>query len=1146
MSESKLFIGNNLILQDQKPVNGGYITLDGEEFYVIRNYDSMLPFFMSLASDSDHWMFISSTGGLSAGRINPESALFPYYTDDKLQESSENTGNKTIFRVVAKGGKYLWEPFSDRNAGIYNTERNIYKNPVGNKIIFEEVNHDLNLTFRYSWNNSDRFGWIKKSTLINNASSSLRVELIDGLQNLLPYGVDRFMQNQFSTLLDGYKKSELVKESALGLFRLESIPVDKAEPSEALKVATVWTCGLVNSGFMVSSRQLDRFRKGGDIIQEEESKGVKGAFFANSNLELASGESRTWYFIAEVNQDAVKVNNLISYIAHAKDKQSDIERSIKDGTVNLRNLVADADGIQQSADKLVAARHFSNVLFNVMRGGVFDDGYKIDKADFLKHLKKFNHRLREKYDDIFKRLPEKIFYEDLKKAICKDGDKDLQRLFLEYLPLTFSRRHGDPSRPWNLFSINIKDPDDHKILSYQGNWRDIFQNWEALAMSYPGFINGMIAKFLNATSADGYNPYRITRDGIDWEVPEPDNPFSNIGYWGDHQIIYLLKLFEISEKYFPGRLQDWINDKIFAFANIPYRIKPYEKIVANPHDSIDFDRKAHEEIEEIVANTGSDGKLVLNASGEVFKVNLTEKILSPLLCKLSNFIPEAGIWMNTLRPEWNDANNALVGNGVSMVTLYYMRRFLNFAIDLIESSKESSLELTAEMANFLNSINEALISNRPKLVTGFNDIQRRSLTDQLGTAGSEFRARVYNGLSGQITKVKRELIVDFLKISRDYIDQSVEVNRRADRLYNAYNLIIIRENELRIRNLYEMLEGQVAVLSSGKLTPGEVVDVLDALKTSKLYRADQESYILYPDKKLPGFLEKNIVPAGAVSSSPLLKRLVESGNTAIIAKDEKGQYHFNGSFRNASYLKAALENLKTAGFSGITGEDINQVTGIFESIFDHQSFTGRSGTFYKYEGLGSIYWHMVSKLLLAIAENFDKARESGASADILHRLVEHYLLVQKGIGVHKTPDKYGAFPTDPYSHTPGMAGVQQPGMTGQVKEDIISRFFELGLKIYKGQIYFNPVLLKRSEFIEPQGTDNQYSKSLYLSFTFCKIPVTYLLDNSDGIDMIFKNADPVHFNSYAIDKERSILVFNRDENIAGIHVHLNPSLLLNS
>ncbi|HEX2395927.1 MAG TPA: hypothetical protein VHI78_11320, partial [Bacteroidales bacterium] len=103
MSDKKLFIGKNPFQEDHKIVTGQFVILDGEEFYEIRNYDSMLPFFMSLASDSDHWMFISSTGGLSAGRINPESALFPYYTDDKLQESAEVTGSKTIFRVLSGG-----------------------------------------------------------------------------------------------------------------------------------------------------------------------------------------------------------------------------------------------------------------------------------------------------------------------------------------------------------------------------------------------------------------------------------------------------------------------------------------------------------------------------------------------------------------------------------------------------------------------------------------------------------------------------------------------------------------------------------------------------------------------------------------------------------------------------------------------------------------------------------------------------------------------------------------------------------------------------------------------------------------------------------------------------------------------------------
>ena len=59
--------------------------------------------------------------------------------------------------------------------------------------------------------------------------------------------------------------------------------------------------------------------------------------------------------------------------------------------------------------------------------------------------------------------------------------------------------------------------------------------------------------------------------------------------------------------------------------------------------------------------------------------------------------------------------------------------------------------------------------------------------------------------------------------------------------------------------LPEMLEGQVAVLSSGYLSTEESLSVLDALKASKLFRPDQYSYILYPNKTLSRFVDKNTI-----------------------------------------------------------------------------------------------------------------------------------------------------------------------------------------------------------------------------------------------------------------------------------------------
>ena len=138
-----------------------WVTFENEKFYKIANSDAMRPFFMSIVSDSNHWMFISSNGGLTAGRKDSDNALFPYYTDDKITENAEVTGSKTIFQTHLNSKTVVWEPFSIRQMGVYKTTRNLYKNNYGNKIIFEEINEDLNLTYRYQWNSSDKFGFVK-------------------------------------------------------------------------------------------------------------------------------------------------------------------------------------------------------------------------------------------------------------------------------------------------------------------------------------------------------------------------------------------------------------------------------------------------------------------------------------------------------------------------------------------------------------------------------------------------------------------------------------------------------------------------------------------------------------------------------------------------------------------------------------------------------------------------------------------------------------------------------------------------------------------------------------------------------------------------------------------------------------------------
>jgi hypothetical protein len=1151
----QVFIGDTPISKATGKITGEFITIEGESFYKISNVGQMSPFFISMVSDEDHWMFISSNGALTAGRKNPESALFPYYTDDKIHDSVETTGSKTIIRAEVRDKTYLWEPFSNNYRGAYQIQRNLYKNVLGNKILFEEINESLGLQFSHSWLNSKEYGFIRKASLSSSNSSIKKINLLDGIQNLLPYGTDVMMQNERSNLLNAYKKNELLVESGLAIYCLSSIPVDKAEPSEALTATTVWSAGLSNTKKLLSSKQLNQFRLTGKIVEEWDIRAERCAYFINSTLDLESDVPIQWYIVADLNKGPAQVSNLHGAILEENNIEEKIEADIADGNEELNKIIAAADGFQHVANLPVSARHSGNVLFNVMRGGTSFDNYQVKKEDFVYFLKNRNSQVFEQSQKFVKEIPDVFNYVEFFDKVNALENPAFERLYREYLPLGFSRRHGDPSRPWNQFNIDLKNEDGRLKLAYEGNWRDIFQNWEALGLSFPGFIESMICKFVNASTLDGYNPYRITSEGIDWEVIEPDNPWSYIGYWGDHQIIYLLKLMEISHHFHPGDLLDFFSKPIFCYANVPYRIKPYTEIIKNSQDTVDFDMQLELKIEDRVKEMGADGKLVLDQNDQVLHVNLIEKLLATSLAKMSNFVPEGGIWLNTQRPEWNDANNALVGNGLSMVTVYYMRRFFEFLQDLLSADDSEQFEVSSELTQFFSQVLITLRSYHPLLNQDIDDERRRKIVDALGKAGSDFRTQVYdNGLSGIMSIISRESLLEFMQISLDFIDHTIIANKRADDLYHAYNLLTVeKEGKAEISRLYEMLEGQVAVLSAGLLKGKEVLRILDALKSSSMYREDQHSYLLYPDKKLPRFENKNKIPEMQYNASELMQELIKAGNQEVVVQDRDGQVYFNGHIRNARDLRTRLDSLNLDLFKQTNNVEKTIILNSFEEIFDHKSFTGRSGTFFGYEGLGCIYWHMVSKLILAIQENCFWAIERGEDPEIVNQLIAHYYDARLGLGFNKSPDVYGAFPSDPYSHTPGNKGAQQPGMTGQVKEDILSRFGELGLIVENGTILFKPYLLEEQEFITNTSKFNFYDvfelkqqidippKSL--AFTFCQVPFIYHLSDHNLVVAHFSDGSKKQMEGLMLPEDISEKIFNRTGDLLKIELFLNRKTL---
>jgi hypothetical protein len=785
-------------------------------------------------------------------------------------------------------------------------------------------------------------------------------------------------------------------------------------------------------------------------------------------------------------------------------------------------------------------------MFNEMRGGIFADQYRVNTVDFTEFVSVRNRTVLDENAAFFSGLPPEISISDLRTLSEATGDTDLIRLSYAYLPLSFSRRHGDPSRPWNRFTVNLKKDDGSKQLDYEGNWRDIFQNWEALAYSFPQYVEGMICTFLSATSIDGYNPYRISRHGMDWELPQPGNPWANMGYWSDHQIIYLQKLMEISARVDPGKLQAFLAWPMFSYANIPYRIKPYSDLQKDANNTIDFDWEMEREIEQRVHDRGTDGKLTYTRNGRIVHVTLAEKLLTLLLAKLVNFVPEGGIWMNTQRPEWNDANNALVGKGLSVVTLCYLRRYLVFYKQLLDHSALSAVQISVEVVGLYSQLSKILIQFLGTIKNSFSDEARRLMMDALGQAGSDYRWNYYNhGFSDEFTQLPVNELAAFLDLVLKYVDHTLHLNKRSDNLYHAYNILHLHDKLASISQLYEMLEGQVAILSSGLLSGKDSLALLVSLKHSQLFEPNQHSYILYPDRKLPGFLKKNCLSPAQVSDLRLPAELAKAEDKTLFTRDEDGNYHFSGQIHNLKDVTRSLNELKRQPrYTHMVMNEAARIEHLFENTFHHDEFTGRSGTFFAYEGLGSIYWHMVSKLLLAVQETILRTRTEPAA----RALIEIYADIRKGQCFNKTPDVYGAFPTDPYSHTPKGHGARQPGMTGSVKEEIVTRQVELGLSTENGKLWFDFLLLDRHEFLDAPSVYSYWSvderqqqielKAGSLAYSICQVPVILQASNRKSIEIHFTDGSTQQIDGHILDSDNSKHIFNRD----GIVHHLNIEL----
>ena len=326
-------------------------------------------------------------------------------------------------------------------------------------------------------------------------------------------------------------------------------------------------------------------------------------------------------------------------------------------------------------------------------------------------------------------------------------------------------------------------------------------------------------------------------------------------------------------------------------------------------------------------------------------------------------------------------------------------------------------------------------------------------------------------------------------------------------------------------------------MSSGVLNADASATLLEALFDSTLYREDHHTFLLYPFKSIEDFLSKGQVD---VQSSALLPQLVEADNRQLVVKDHAGVVRFAPDLVNRRGVLDVLNQLaQDENWSTLVDQDRENIVNLYESVFDHHAFTGRSGGMYGYEGIGCTYWHMVAKLLVAAGECVQDAQD--APHEVQERLRGLYHRVRDGLGFRRTPHQFGAYPIDAYSHTPGDRGAQQPGMTGQVKEELLTRRMELGVRFSNGEIHFKPSLMREDEWPTQTRSNHVLQRELSAGevfFQLCGVPVLYVMGATASIKI--HTADGVtEISGSVLPREWSQRLFARDGAVAELQVTLS-------
>ncbi len=630
--------------------------------FVIKDYQRKKTFTNFLPSISGEkgkpiWMFYLNRGQCvsSFGIMDKAHPILEFSPASISLERVSTQG----FRTFIKVNKQVYEPFS-----VYSDNQTEMRMNNAELIIKEDNKKlDLSIEIKYFTMPEENFpSLIRRVKIKNNSSEIRKLEIYDGLAELIPYGLDNGAYKACGNLFRSWMSVENLNNQ-VPLYRLRSSTSD-ASLVEQINLSYF---------FLSKSSKGETFR----IVDPSLIFGYDNSLVQPVNLLDCSFD--------KIMKEKQICENILPCAFIANKASLEPKQEIE---------IIELFGLNETGQEMTL------------------DNKIIDK-DFIDHKEKRNYQIiRDLEKDVDTFTSNKLFDKYVNQCyldnFLRGGYPKQVGNKVAYI---YSRKHGDLERDYNWFVIK---PEYYS--SGEGNYRDVLQNRRNDILFHPYVKDLNIRYFSSLIQTDGFNPLVV--DGVhykylgnkDFSLPNnllkdftigdlykanenlSDKDLNEIitdseeifkartgeGYWCDH-FVYLLDIIESYQKIYPDQMEKLFNDKSYSYFVSLYKTNDYSHrfiLINNQVRRLDLIVGKNED----EAKKENEQSHYLTVDNKIYQTSLFSKLFNLICIKFSSLDPERmGLDMDGGKPGWNDALNGLPGmigsSFCDLIELYSLARF---------------------------------------------------------------------------------------------------------------------------------------------------------------------------------------------------------------------------------------------------------------------------------------------------------------------------------------------------------------------------------------------------------------------------------------------------------------------------------------